>query len=108
MKDLLKYLLITAVFAQHSEAVPHGPLETNFEIGNEYQGDMKLSHYQEVLLSDDQERINRLQRRTGSTSIAKRWPKNDNGDVVVPYRFGSRDDEFSKVVKCFCDSHSNF
>jgi hypothetical protein len=61
------------------------------EYGDKFQGDI-------VLTSSQQEMISRTGKgaRTGLIDLAKRWPKDYYGQVIVPYTFNASDG-FSKI-----------
>lgn len=60
------------------------------EYGDKFQGDI-------VLTSNQEEFFNGKVPKTGLLSLAKRWPKNSLGQVVVPYTFNAAAG-FSKIV----------
>ena len=58
---------------------------TNWKNGDEYQGDIRLTKHQKMIL--DSERSGTIV-RSATIQLAKRWPKNwETNEVVIPYTF---------------------
>jgi hypothetical protein len=53
---------------------------SRLEYGDKFQGDIVLTPSQEIMLS-------RKIPKTGLLSLTSRWPKNNAGQVIVPYAF---------------------
>jgi len=55
--------------------------------GDKWQGDIMLTPYQRAVIE------RKISPRTGQSSLFWRWPKNDEGYVIVPFRL---DPSYSK------------
>jgi hypothetical protein len=72
--------------------------QSRFELGNHFQGDIRLSQEQEdELLNPSSSELRSTDIRTGKLHFRYRWPKNSEGFVNIPYKFDA-ESNFSKFL----------